>query len=170
MERSSPSNGSQLDCPNGTSAKTSSPKPSAHRWRHPRVPRPPPRPKSRESGDLVRALAGLNAQLVAHSHRCRSHGRRRRAAHQDSALPLAGNYAHLLERDSYGYGRKNLDLKQLSAAFDTRLEKELMASARLSSSNLVPFLAPSSITTRTKPSSGVHHNRPAMTQQTGLNS
>jgi hypothetical protein len=85
-------------------------------------------PKSRESGELVRALAGLNAQLVAHLPTdAEATAVAADLLTKTSALALAGNYAHFLARDSYGYGRKNLDLKHLCATFDARLEKELMS-------------------------------------------
>jgi hypothetical protein len=85
-------------------------------------------PKSRESGEFVRSLAGLSAQLVAHlPDDAEATALVAHLLTKTSALALAGNYAHFLERDSYGYGRKNLDLKQLSAAFDARLDKELIS-------------------------------------------
>jgi hypothetical protein len=85
-------------------------------------------PKSRESGELVRALAGLNAQLVAHLQTdAEATAVVAELLTKTSALALAGNYAHFLERDTYGYGRKSLDIKTLSAAFDARIEKELMS-------------------------------------------
>ncbi len=82
-------------------------------------------PKSRESGELVRSLAGLNAQLVAHlPSDAEATDVVADLLTKTSALALAGNYAHFLERDNYGYGRKVLDSERLSAVFDTRLEKE----------------------------------------------
>ena len=85
-------------------------------------------PKSRESGELVRSLAGLNAQLVAHLPTdAEATALATDLLTKTAALALAGNYARLLERDSYGYGRKNLDIKHLCAVFDDRLEKELIS-------------------------------------------
>jgi hypothetical protein len=84
-------------------------------------------PTSRESGELARSLVGLNAQLVAHLPT----DAEATAAVADlltktAALAIAGHYALLLERDSYGYGEKHLDIQNLCAVFDNRLEKELM--------------------------------------------
>lgn len=84
-------------------------------------------PKSRESGELVRSLARLNAQLVGHlPDDAEATVVAAELLTKTANLALAANYARLLERDSYGYGSRSLDIDHLRAVLDDRLEGELM--------------------------------------------